>query len=589
MGVGRVNHIYGGAARTAFSVGGRQLLQNAATGRIDALPPVANEVLAVCRRPGTWDQHLMAAEQAGVRPEDAVRTLEQLIGAKLIQRIQWPNDGPSRSAKPSAGALHVAIVTADRPAALRHSVPAVVDHAKCQGTSVSVLVVDGSASAEARRANVAAVACLCRNPDCETTYLGPREAARIRGRLRAAGMTRQPALLRGLTPGSIGANRNLALLLLAGRDFVFVDDDVHVETWSLPKRAPGMLLGGHGEMREITFFQSRAAAVHALASAPVNVLAEHERWLGAPLAHAPALARGPVDVQPACPHMLAQLQAGARGCIRVTLAGLAGDSGTYCPYAIALQSEAVRATYGSSREIWNLAVTSREVRRIARQYVVTHDPHCMAYCTGLSNRRLLPPFAPVGRNEDGVFGHLLAFADPDALFIHLPYGIVHDSDRTPAYRKGYMPSVTQTRVCELVEELIRIAGSSTFAESPADRLVRLGRMFGDAGRMKRAAFVSFVVDLTLGRLCRRLANLDEVLSAEPGLPVYIRSALDQYRTAFIHSVRRREFFVPIEFRAAGSIEAGYRALQAHLRDFGELLEAWPVLWAFAAKERLDED
>ena len=53
--------------------------------------------------------------------------------------------------------------------------------------------------------------------------------------------------------------------------------------------------------------------------------------------------------------------------------------------------------------------------RLTSTNVVTHDSSCMATCVGLANRTLLPPFMPVGRNEDG--------SAPDVLDLFVAAGL----------------------------------------------------------------------------------------------------------------------------------------------------------------------
>jgi hypothetical protein len=479
------------------------------------------------------------------------------------------------------------MVTADRPAAVSRALKTAAAHAAAFGGELSILIIDGSRTDGARRANAATTAALRTTTGCDIAHVGAREASRARARLSAAGIGDRCALTSWLTPGSFGANRNLATLFLAGRDFVFVDDDVRLEAWALPNREAGVVIAGHQDLREVSFFRSRGEALRSLPTVPVNLLEEHVRLLGVSIHDVVALAGPSVDLEHACSHMLSELSPETEGVVRVTQAGLAGDSGTYCPYPTLFRSKPLDSQCGSGRQVLEMAVGTREVRRIARRCIVSHDPQCMAYCTGLANRRLLPPFAPVGRNEDGVFAKMLAFSDRGALFAHLPYGIIHDSSRPAAYPKGYMPSATQTRVCELIEDVVRIAAGSIFAKTPADRLVRLGRSLADLGGTDPAEFRSLVVDMTLARVSRRFAELENIVSHDHEASPFVHLAFERYWTAFRRSVRHPEFFLPIEFRTRASIQAGYRALQAHLRSFGEMLQAWPALWAFAATERLD--
>ena len=549
--------------------------------------PVASRVLATISGVGTLEEHAAAAAQAGVPREKAIGALESMVRAKLLQPIGFPEDIAPRPTAHRPPRLRLAMVTADRPGALRQSLKAAAAHAAAFGGNLSIVIIDGSRTARGREANAATTAALRTNTGWKIGHVDAREASRVRARLSAAGGGGRWPLTTWLTLGSFGANRNLATLLLAGRDFVFVDDDVRLEPWALQNRQTGVAVAGHQDLRDVMFCRSRAEALRSLPPARINLLEEHLRLLGRSIHDVVAMAGPPMDLQHACGHMLSELAAETASVVRVTQVGLAGDSGTYCPYPTLFRSKALQNQCGSSRQALQMAVRNREVRRIAKRCIVTHDPHCMAYCTGLANRRLLPPFAPLGRNEDGVFARMLAFADQQALFAHLPYGIIHDSSRPAVYPRDYMPSATQTRVSELIEDVIRIAGSSILVHTPPERLVRLGGLLTDLGGTRPAAFRSLVVDMTLVRVSRRFADLESRLSEDHETSPLVHLAFRRYLAAFRRSVRRPEFFLPIEFQNRASMQAGYRALQAHLRSFGELVQAWPTLWAFAAKQRLD--
>jgi len=80
-----------------------------------------------------------------------------------------------------------------------------------------------------------------------------------------------------------------------------------------------------------------------------------------------------------------------------------------------------------------MALSSREVLRVAKLPTVSHDPICMTFCGAVTNDPWTPPFMPRYRNEDGLFARMLMFMRPDTDVGHIPYGVFHDSDRASAY------------------------------------------------------------------------------------------------------------------------------------------------------------
>ena len=264
--------------------------------------------------------------------------------------------------------------------------------------------------------------------------------------------------------------------------------------------------------------------------------------------------------------------------MRATFAGVAGDAGMYCPSSLLFLPGAVRQMLGESRAVFDRALGSREVHRIASRTLLTHEPFCMAYCMGLAGESLVPPFMPVGRNEDGVFGAMLGFVDPAAAFAHLPVGVRHDSGRPSAYGDDRLRSARETRVSELLAAVTRSRASVTAPVEAAERLRFLGRGIRELGALAPADFAAFVADVVLGGRCQQITRLEADLATMPTCPDYYRAAFDEYRQAFRASATDRAFLLPVEFRDGGAIDDGFARLQSYVGRFGALIEAWPEMW-----------
>jgi hypothetical protein len=143
-----------------------------------------------------------------------------------------------------------------------------------------------------------------------------------------------------------------------------------------------------------------------------------------------------------------------------------------------------------------------------------------------------------------------------------------------------MPSATESRVSDLIISLVLRIAASNFSSSTAARMQRLGEAFCDIGDLAIPELVDLVTETTLETRCRQL---EQAAGGAESLecPDYWRRALDRYRGEFLQHVATREFFVPIEFRSLGSVEAGYRGLRTFLGDFGRLITSWPALWEVA--------
>ena len=562
---------------------GLTLVLDRRNNRVCELDALAGRVLSCCHGMKTPEAHATAAWQAGTTadPSTMRRAVEQLVELGLLRRGAARPSGAGTGASASPAPVStVAIITADRPQSVERCLRSVIGHATTFGHTPRVVVVDGSRTLA--DATAAAVGRVGKATGGKVTYVGRSEAGVLRHML--ARHVPESVLRFGLTPGSIGSNRNLASLLTAGTRVLMVDDDVLCEPWALEGHDDTVTFGGHVDTREWRFFPTRSAALAAATRVDADLFSAHGRLLGRSLDDIVGSSHAPMDLGDACTHLLRAMAERGESRVRATLTGVAGDSARYCAHRLLLCPGTIREILMSDRAAFESALTSREVHHIARRTIVTHDSTCVTYCLGLENDHMTPPFMPVGRSEDTVFGAMLGFIDAAALFAHLPYGIVHDSDRPSTYQSNdRLLSARQTRVSEFLLAMMAVIAPATFSTSAADRLKHLGRGLMDIGEQDVDEFANLVRETALMLRCRPLAQLDSAMAVDSRWPDHWRSAIGEYAEAFRAHAASPEFFVPIEFREASSVDAAFRRMQAFVRDFGALIQAWPEIWQEASQ------
>jgi hypothetical protein len=185
----------------------------------------------------------------------------------------------------------------------------------------------------------------------------------------------------------------------------------------------------------------------------------------------------------------------------------------------------------------------------------------------------------MGTSEDTVFGALMAYADLDAVAAHLPYGVIHDSTRSPEW--GAIPIATrEARFADVLVSVVGQSARNTRAVGTEVRLQRLGTEVSDLSHVSDAELVRVLVDAAVGVRARQLAELDEWLRSVDA-PARWSQAADEYRSSFVASSVSPGFFIPREFKGEKSTEVDYEPLRAALRQFGELLAQWPAMWTMA--------
>lgn len=543
------------------------------------------QMLALCRVPRSMREHVsVVARSLGVHEPTAVgERLGSFVLSGLLRECPAPAtvvDAVAAGAPQTPTRIStVAIVTADRPFLLERCLSRLSEAIRKSNAGRRVLVVDGSREAANCYANKEAVSKIRLAGSPFVDYVGKSELAPLRDRARSRGLPRE-VVESALTLGSIGANRNIALLLTAGEPMMMVDDDILLDG----RRAGGgitqVALVGHGDHRAYRFFGTRAEAVSAaMAGAPVSVVEEHEQILGRSLVGALRHVDGAPDMRNACPHLLEAYLSG-RGTVRLTFSGLVGDAGVSCQYALLFAPIPSARTALESRDTFDLAMHSREVERVAERVLICHDPSCMSYCIGIDNRSPVVPFIPVSQNEDGAFGAMLAYVHPSAVFAHLPHSVLHDSRRPSEYPLAEIQSASRTHLAEMFLANLRGCMESCTSTDPAMRLDRMCDTLRELATLPVGEFRGWFQHVVIDHRSRALAQAEQDLDRRPD---YWRLAIGRYRQVFLTQIQRPDFFVPIEVQNDSTSSAqAFRSAQRMVMEYVQLVEAWRHVWEHCA-------
>jgi hypothetical protein len=199
----------------------------------------------------------------------------------------------------------------------------------------------------------------------------------------------------------------------------------------------------------------------------------------------------------------------------------------------------------------------------------------MSYAMGLDNRNLLPPFFPVKRNSDGVFGALLRRCFPQSLTGHVPIAVLHEP---PEVRQFPRDQVWRDgALFEVADLLFRIMGDFDFGpvSDPARRLRMLGRYIAEAGSADLEAFEEFVRFRLWGLARSRTQGILETLKRHEFQPSYWADDCRRHIEAYTNAITQPDYVIPQDLLDGRSPEEARRLSQRLVRRFGELLAAWP--------------
>jgi hypothetical protein len=237
------------------------------------------------------------------------------------------------------------------------------------------------------------------------------------------------------------------------------------------------------------------------------------------------------------------------GRVVLTMSGLLGDCGADAPVF-----ELMQQGRGAPRR--------RQVQRGCRQATLTPVDHLMSYAYGCINDELLPPFMPMGRNQDGAFAAAVAATLPGATLCHLPFYVQH----IPATRRD---DTTYADPASLVgrwrtNDAVGLFVQRTHFGVPAS-LEDLGnRLIEWGGRLERRG-ASELVDLHVLWLAQR-AMLLETWASRAGFMARRRIGRQ------LAAVRKRCFdadALPVEWSGLG-----LSAFGSYIRRCGEMVNSW---------------
>ena len=485
--------------------------------------------------------------------------------------------------EPGRAISAVGMLTADRPELLQRGLQSYIENAARHSRQIEYVVFDDSKNVANRHAGLEAAGALARKFKARIRFAGFDERTRFVRHLEQFPRISKHVLKNTLLQPqgyTLGQNRNALLLDSVGTLFLCVDDDTVCRLAAPPTPAPGVKVCTGMDPAEFWCFGESGEACAAARPVDADLLGAHEALLGrtvedlcisAPRSHRE-------DHRPSL-----QAVRPADSVVRITLNGLLGDCAWGAPFGFWHAPMGFLAFDGASLERlissdqhYRQTLRSRQVLRITSSPVLSDASFSMLTFWGLDHRDLLPPNVPTNRGQDLVFGQLLWKCFSKATFGHVPLAVVHDPIPARRFWDGeILRSAAGVDLCRVMIEAIKLCEFSDPHTSPChllkavgEHLMRLADLSGDA----------------LGdRLLEQLQISNQRFAAEMierANRVHGKGHLyasDVFR--FCEKVKAAEsqpdYWVPLDLRLGGATLNSQERTRVVLRQFGELLVAWP--------------
>jgi hypothetical protein len=525
----------------------------------------------------------------GLAHDKAVALLEGLVARGLLvsePRIEAGLHAAARAEPPPPPIALLGIPTRGR---VDRAVAAVSSAVAARERPLEIVVAHDAVSPEEERALVAALTGVAHPSHVSLRYAGPAERARYAEALAERAAV-DPAVVRWALSREDarlwceGTCRNALILDAVGQLSIQLDDDIASETAASPAVEPGLALSSGSATSQMWFPAPGQGAEQLASLAPSDVPAIHERLLGRSVAAclhgAPA-----IDFAEASGAFLRAALAG-EGRVRVTQMGIAGDSATgSLGHYLALQGSS-RARLLADEATYQHAFTSRQVLRAGRRDAIIDGAFTMGFALGLDGRRLLPPFMPLHRNADGLFGIVLRRCFRDSYIGFATDVVAH---RPPERRYSFAQLIRELHPIDMNDLLCRIvnaAGVESRSAEPAHGLADLGDFLQRLAALPQVELEERVRIAVLRTRTQDVANLRAVHQAFAGQPAYWGRHVEITAKALRALLLEPSHSHPRDLMAAYGEEEGRRALATTLRDYGRLLSAWPALDEAARDLRL---
>lgn len=335
----------------------------------------------------------------------------------------------------------------------------------------------------------------------------------------------------------LGGNRNSILLFLAGRAFITMDDDTQYKFFSgLDGDArPGeVLLVAYSDKPE-----SAMRFVRPHAGDPLNDLLS-------------AL----------------EDQTDEGGPVIASMAGIVGGRWFSRPQAVLFASPSFHSqVYRNQRRYRQMRIDPAGVIQ-APSTTTSRSGAFITACSAINAAVPVPPFPPKLRPEDAFWAETAMALIPGSGITYLPFSVFHDNEGKRPFRQSDLHSVGLDFA--LMSRLILHDLTRDLPVAPEKaRFELLGERFVDTSHLRETDWREYCNSLLLQHVGIMVNNTEERIEQQRRKPRWWARDLE----LFIENAKRQAVYA-----SDAEPDPTHRT---YLRNYGELLVAWPQVWQAA--------
>ncbi len=565
---------------------GREVFCNRITGRVSVVAQATMWASAKCTEFATVDEHilrLMTLNKNDKKMEPQWRSvLAQGIQEGLLLSMSDIRNRIVRSisdARRQKVITQIGIPTRNRPKRLETLLRGLQANVWQFGREIEVLVVDDSESLEMQKANLTLIAGFNHDPRLTIHYANQKSRLHYAKKLASeSGLPEDVVEFALSNPDgyqfSGGSSRNTILLGISGSCFLYLDDDVQVRLAQIPDSREDVVLQSSPFS---SWFFSSPEALSACQFIEEDLLGLHERALNIDedIVLRSDDSHWLIDLSTVSTRRLRQIARSGFNVVTSSM-GIVGDSGFDDPMAYFLLGPETFSRLTENEVVYESALTNRLVLYGTRQSSLSDRFECHSYCMGVDNVALLPPFMPVMRGEELVFGSLVSSCIPGALFTVIPRAIFHQ----PAETRQFARNAAVTRAGRFMtgETLAFLIGGEKARGSSRAELIRsMGSRLQELSRQSADDLNDQIRTTVEPMLVSWIERLESISGEVKSPQTFWAKDIMKIRDAILSSLNDRDHSIPSDLEQAFGLNEGQRRFSDLLRQFASTLQAWPTL------------
>jgi hypothetical protein len=475
------------------------------------------------------------------------------------------------------------VITCNRPENLKTNLASYMQNTQTYGRNIDFVICDDSQERDMQEKNQQIATEYGRKLKRSVYYIGLEEKKVFANHLKSRGLSPEVidfALFDSdQSRYSYGANCNSFYLHTAGELAFVTDDDTICQLFPSLDYEDGISLGAQGNILPHWYFENRDDALKSCRSENIDLIGLHEKVLGKSVTECVSELKSVeyLKIDGLNNINLSQVLRNA-GRVRLSHNGLLGDSGSNSPRSYLFSFDDQRKRLLKNESAYRSAFKSRETLKVAPRLTLHPAGVCMSTFYAADNREVLPPFFPIFRDCDSLFGEMLAACDRDNYFAYLPWALLHSPPEQRAYHGVQSVLIDGFGTTDIIRNIFE-----TFSPHPGNSVMptnikKAGQHLIEFGEMPFRDYRRIVVESLFRKRCEDLANLRAVYEMHSDSPSYWKKDMEMLLKSSERQLTKKLYLTDPQLASRFGPEESEKLNQRYIYRFGQLCSEWPEIF-----------